>query len=590
MDLLMRLPLKKYFFILSALLLGLSVPVVSRAADPSPEDRRLDKLAHDLAESREYKRMLVIERLGRIGDDRSRELLLQTMLRDKARSVRLAAQRELANVRDPRIFPAIKDALLDPERRVRLAGLEAMGLVRDPQAADFILLSIQKEPEDLDLVLTALAALREFVYRTEPNPGFEKKLEFLLTFKPSWWPFRNHDRRRIQRTAVAILGILGRPDSLKALMALWPKANDRLKILLADAFANIGWEPPARLLIPALDSPNPDVGIHCLYALARIQSFAALEKIRQVLLQRNEPRLLIAGLNAFIEIQDPDNLPVILKLLDHPDATVRHWAIYTLGQLQARKAIPALEAKLGDASPLVRATAATALGELKSASSQPKLLNLLADPREPDEVRIAAAKALMRLGNPAGSGLFWGQMQRPDLPLEIRLNYALALGATRSETWRAKLAQELVNAEFGRAFCAALALGVMGDVRSENLLLKALEHGLPSIRRYAVIGLEPMTDKAVLAALADTANDDPDPVVRLLCAADLVAAGFPEFRVLLWNALDNKNEDVRSEAVIALGRTADAEILKQLKWYLRREPSVPVRETIWRVLRDARKI
>jgi len=89
--------------------------------------------------------------------------------------------------------------------------------------------------------------------------------------------------------------------------------------------------------------------------------------------------------------------------------------------------------------------------------------------------------------------------------------------------------------------------------------------------------IEPSVPAGTIAALATTANSDYDSVVRILCAAHLVAAGYAEYRVLLWNALDNQSEDVRSEALIALGRSADAQVLKQLKWYLRREPSVPVR-------------
>jgi hypothetical protein len=85
------------------------------------------------------------------------------------------------------------------------------------------------------------------------------------------------------------------------------------------------------------------------------------------------------------------------------------------------------------------------------------------------------------------------------------------------------------------------------------------------------------------------ANDDPDTVVRILCSASLVRAGFPDFRVLLWNALETRQEDTRSEAIIALGACADAQTIRDLRWYLKREPSIPVRQTIQRVLREWKK-
>jgi HEAT repeat protein len=232
----------------------------------------------------------------------------------------------------------------------------------------------------------------------------------------------------------------------------------------------------------------------------------------------------------------------------------------------------------------VRATAIMALAELQAVVVEPKLLTLCADAAQPMEVRLAAVKALMRLGSRQGVELFWTLMNQPNLDLEPLLTFALALGATRDPRYREQLAERLEDADFGRAFSAALALA--GDPQAKTILLHALDHSSAGIRRYAILGLEPYRDREVLKALADTVNDDLDPMVRILCASELTAAGMPEFRVVLWNALDNRSEDLRSEALIALGRSADPEVLRQLKWYLRREPSVPVRQTIWRILRE----
>jgi len=235
----------------------------------------------------------------------------------------------------------------------------------------------------------------------------------------------------------------------------------------------------------------------------------------------------------------------------------------------------------------VRASAVTALGELGGKTAARSVWELLQDPNESNEVHIAASKALMRLGFKQDAEFYWQELQKPDLDTNVRLTYALALGQLHDEKLRDRLAAELASPDFSRSFSAALALGVMGDEQAGGLLVHTLDHGNPAIRRFAILGLEGLRGQEVLKALADTANDDRDPLVRILCASSLVAAGFVDFRVLLWNALDNPDEDVRSEAVIALGRSADAETLRQLKWYLRREPSVPVRQTILRVLREA---
>jgi HEAT repeat protein len=548
---------------------------LASAADQQSPQYDLSPLRKDLESGLEYRRVIAVQLLGRVGTPEAVELMITTMLRDKSDAVRHAAQRELANREDARIFPAVQAAVHDPERRVRLAGIEALGLVRDPQAAEMLVAAIRAEPRDTDLTRLALDSLRTFAYHLEPAPGFEDALVFLLA----------HKDRQVRLATAAILGILARPGSLAPLQALWPQADTRLKIMLADAFGNICRAGPVPLLVETLAGSDKDLIIHSLYALSQIQAFSALGPIRGLLEKNPDSRIAIAALNALIEIPDPDNVPAVLAALNRDDASVRHWAAYALGELEAQAAIPVLAAKLKDPSSLVRATAVTALAELHAGGLEAEFLGLLNDPAQENDVRVAAAKALMRLGSKSGAGTFWNELQRKDLDLGSRLTYALALGALRDEKFTARLTERLSDSDFLNAFTAALALGTMGQAQARTPLVHALDHGNAAIRRYAILGLEGLRDPDSLKALADTASEDEDPLVRVLCASTLAATGHPEYRVLLWNALDNKDEDVRTEAVLALGRSADAEVLRQLKWYMRREPAVPVRENILRLLR-----
>jgi HEAT repeat protein len=242
--------------------------------------------------------------------------------------------------------------------------------------------------------------------------------------------------------------------------------------------------------------------------------------------------------------------------------------------------------KLAHPASLVRASAAMALGDLKVKEAEPRLLEIITDADETSEAQVAAARALINIGNTRGAQVLWQELQRSDLDLNSRLTYALAVGAISDEKIQKEIAEDLRSTKFTKSFTAALMLGVKGDPRARTPLVTALEHGYPHIRRYAILGLENIPDDTSYRVLADTANDDLDAQVRILCAASLVRAGFDDFKVVLWNSLDTRKEDIRSEAIVALGSIADEQILQQLKWYLRREPSIPVRQTIQRVFRE----
>ncbi|MBN1594432.1 HEAT repeat domain-containing protein [candidate division FCPU426 bacterium] len=551
-------------------------PLICSARPAGQKATILERLEQDLKKGLEYKRILVLEKLAQMGTPEARGLIIHTMLHDRSKPVRRAAQRMLEGVDDPRIARAIVAGLHDRHRKVRLAAVDVAGLLQDPGMAQQLLEAARLFAQDQEWVLLVLESLREMVYRLEPPAGFETGIH----------PFLQKRKRKIRITAVIILAILGRPASLPQLMDLWPKADRKLKIHLADAFANIGRIEPVELLVRALEEKDISVLLHSLYALAQIQSYSTVPKIQQLLKRNANPRIRMACLYALTEMPDPDSVPVIMEIFETQDPTTLHWAAYALGQLHAASAAPALLDKLHHANSLVRASAATALGELGCKEAAAALLERIADEKEKREVQAAAAKALVKIRHPQAAQVIEKELERPDLDLETRLLYAYTLGTLPETAAQERIAEQLQAADFSLALSAALMLAARGDSRGRPLLLTALEHGYPLVRRYAVLGLENIQDEEANRALADTANDDRDPLVRILCAASLVRAGFDDFRVILWNALETKKEDERSEAIIALGRTADAVTIRQLKWYLRREPSIPVRQTIQRVLRE----
>ncbi len=540
----------------------------------SLREMSVDELAKAMGQGLQYQRILVVQTLGRIRSKASVGVLIQTMLHDKSKPVRRAAQRALINVKDERVYKALQAGVEDHDRWVRLAAIDALSAVKDPRSFNLLLHSLRRFPKDHTQVLLTLESLRSVAFHIEPDPGVEKAL----------LPWLRDKHEKIRETAIIILTLMARPDVLPDLMALWDRGSVRARILLCDAFANIGYKEPLPLLLQALKVNHRSLVMHALYALAQIQSTQALPAIWSVMKTSEDEQVLMACLYALTEIPDERSIPLVTKLLGSHSPTVLHWAMSTLGSLNAEDAVLLISDKLHDPHSMVRATAATVLGELHALPAENVLVQRLADPKETEEVKIAVAKALMAMKSKKGNAYFWKALQNPDLNTSVHLTYALALANSDGAAFHQQFLKRLQAKAFSTRLVAAVALGVMGDKHALPLLTDALDHGYPRIRRFAILGLESIADQRAIRALADTANDDKDPLVRILCAGSLMSLGRPEYEVLLWDGLESKSEDIRTEALIGLGQHMNEVIRQKLKWYLRREPSVPVRQTLNRLL------
>jgi len=96
------------------------------------------------------------------------------------------------------------------------------------------------------------------------------------------------------------------------------------------------------------------------------------------------------------DIDQPQSVETLLRLLYDVNARVRWSAVIALGQLRAEKSLAYLEYLLDDPDPLVRQRVVEALGRIGSQTAMDILLKVLKN-HEP-ELRGRAALALGRLG------------------------------------------------------------------------------------------------------------------------------------------------------------------------------------------------
>jgi HEAT repeat protein len=215
-------------------------------------------------------------------------------------------------------------------------------------------------------------------------------------------------------------------------------------------------------------------------------------------------------------------VPLLLKVLQDPDAGQRQTAAQSLGKIGDKAAVPALLASLRDPDAGVRRQAAWALGMIGDDSDAVRLglINLLFDPDT--RVQETAAWALGQTGDAVtGVSVLRTRLWEPD---------------STSNTKRA----------------AAAALGSM-DIGSSLDVVKKLVHDQnPVVRRWAVAALAEIAGEEAVPSLSHIVATDSDPHVRLEAAFRLGKIGGTAAKRALTAALKDSDQHVRRIAEAAL--------------------------------------
>jgi len=200
-----------------------------------------------------------------------------------------------------------------------------------------------------------------------------------------WWLVRRGVSRQVFKD---MLGRLGQPDSIKARNA-------------ADILGSFRSAQAIPALGAALSNPvfTGEARVAMAKALGNISRPAAAAPLQAVLTD-SDPLVRAASLAALRNVQGFSDGAVAAPLLSDGDANVRVQAIFTVGQLRTASAAPTLVQVLqNDTSPEVRKRAAWALGHMNASASvaAPALTQAAANDPSPF-VRSLARAALANLG------------------------------------------------------------------------------------------------------------------------------------------------------------------------------------------------
>ena len=218
-------------------------------------------------------------------------------------------------------------------------------------------------------------------------------------------------------------------------------------------------------------------------------------------------------------------MPVLVHALDDPDDEVRLRAASSLENPRDGRASDALLRKLGDPQPRVAAAAARSLGALREPKAVPELMRVIAG--ESDRVARAAFDALGKIGYSTSVPQLTDELASPNTDVEREVAAVSLIGLTGEGPALPPLLTALGNAAIPVRIAAARALGRLGNRAATGYLTEVLEDEdqprdvLLAVQR----ALGDLGDASAVLALR-AASEWPDQVLATATHRTLVRLGY----------------------------------------------------------------
>jgi len=295
-------------------------------------------------------------------------------------------------------------------------------------ARDAALLALERETR-LDLRAEAADALCDLAFEapTELRPEFAADVARLLADK--------QDEVRCAGLALAS-EVLAAVEAKEVLARHLQDKVTRVRVEAAGRLADLALPEARGSLAAALQDPAITVRFEAARGMAALQHTAGLEVLVEAL---DDADLRFRAASALAQLGNKDAIPALKK-------TFSSWFVPPFDKTQLAGALAAL----GDADGVAhlfkragkkwtmdRAMAVELLGEVKAPDALPRLLEILADSKDP--ARGAAARALGRLGNAAAEVPLAGLLSASDVVDDLKLDAAEGLLLLGSASARARV-------------------------------------------------------------------------------------------------------------------------------------------------------
>lgn len=378
----------------------IALRALARIADP----RAVEPLIRALATADTWLAPRIADILTRHGDLVIDPLI--AVLSDSGRQpARAWAANVLGEVRAQRAFPALVRGLGDPEDEVRAKSATALGRLGDSRVVNFLLEHLLTDPAPFVRVRIA-CTLAQFggpevvdrLVRALGDPAWWVRMRSVEALEqigsvaegPLFVALDDPDPEIRVRAAVALerLGVAG--ELVRMI------ENDERVVEASAAMVKFAAAGARELLAELVLHPSSRVREAVVAAILRTGRRDTAPQLLQIAAGDPEAALRARAFETLRSLGVREAVPAALAGFTDPDQRVRAVAIELVGELGDAKIIDFLRAHIADPETGVRAAAARALGALGSSATESDLLRLLDDPKAP--VRVAAVLATLDAG------------------------------------------------------------------------------------------------------------------------------------------------------------------------------------------------
>lgn len=205
----------------------------------------------------------------------------------------------------------------------------------------------------------------------------------------------------VRAGAFESLGILGAQQSESVLLEAFEDEHLGARQAAVLALGRVAREQSVDAIAPLLADPRPEMRFSAVWTLSTLGSAHA--DVIAVALADEDPEVRLLAAQCLGDLGASDQSDAVARLLDDGADAVRFGAATTLAALGDSRGTQALRAALSRADRAF--AAAIGLGDLEDQGSRVELSRLAKHPWRSPILRAAAARALVKLGDPDGKNV-----------------------------------------------------------------------------------------------------------------------------------------------------------------------------------------